>query len=54
MSKWMEFLCFPQGRLPVKWMAPEALFDRIYTHHSDVYVSIYSLKLTRMQKAFVC
>ncbi|XP_055018312.1 fibroblast growth factor receptor 1-A-like isoform X2 [Boleophthalmus pectinirostris] len=24
------------GRLPVKWMAPEALFDRIYTHQSDV------------------
>lgn len=30
-------LC-PQGRLPVKWMAPEALFDRVYTHQSDVYV----------------
>uniref|UniRef100_A0A8C1SVZ9 Fibroblast growth factor receptor n=1 Tax=Cyprinus carpio TaxID=7962 RepID=A0A8C1SVZ9_CYPCA len=28
------------GRLPVKWMAPEALFDRIYTHQSDVYVSV--------------
>lgn len=26
----------PQGRLPVKWMAPEALFDRVYTHQSDV------------------
>uniref|UniRef100_A0A672R893 Fibroblast growth factor receptor n=1 Tax=Sinocyclocheilus grahami TaxID=75366 RepID=A0A672R893_SINGR len=26
------------GRLPVKWMAPEALFDRIYTHQCDVYV----------------
>ncbi|XP_027453779.1 fibroblast growth factor receptor 1 isoform X5 [Callorhinus ursinus] len=25
------------GRLPVKWMAPEALFDRIYTHQSDVW-----------------
>ncbi|XP_028942943.1 fibroblast growth factor receptor 1-A-like, partial [Antrostomus carolinensis] len=24
-------------RLPVKWMAPEALFDRIYTHQSDVW-----------------
>lgn len=29
--------CF-QGRLPVKWMAPEALFDRVYTHQSDVWV----------------
>ncbi|XP_077625608.1 fibroblast growth factor receptor 1 isoform X3 [Crocuta crocuta] len=25
------------GLLPVKWMAPEALFDRIYTHQSDVW-----------------
>lgn len=24
------------GRLPVKWMAPEALFKRIYTTQSDV------------------
>lgn len=29
-------ICFLKGRLPVKWMAPEALFDRIYTHQSDV------------------
>ncbi|XP_061656650.1 fibroblast growth factor receptor 1-A-like isoform X4 [Syngnathoides biaculeatus] len=25
------------GPLPVKWMAPEALFDRVYTHQSDVW-----------------
>ncbi|KAG9340921.1 hypothetical protein JZ751_020114 [Albula glossodonta] len=28
---------YVQGRLPVKWMAPEALFDRVYTHQSDVW-----------------
>lgn len=33
-----------QGRLPVKWMAPEALFDRIYTHQSDVWVSSSGLQ----------
>lgn len=30
------FVSTLQGRLPVKWMAPEALFDRVYTHQSDV------------------
>uniref|UniRef100_A0A8C1YRK7 Fibroblast growth factor receptor n=1 Tax=Cyprinus carpio TaxID=7962 RepID=A0A8C1YRK7_CYPCA len=40
------------GRLPVKWMAPEALFDRIYTHRSDVVFwgvavgDLYSWRLT--------
>uniref|UniRef100_A0A8C1RL90 Fibroblast growth factor receptor n=1 Tax=Cyprinus carpio TaxID=7962 RepID=A0A8C1RL90_CYPCA len=40
------------GRLPVKWMAPEALFDRIYTHQSDVVIwgvavgDLYSWRLT--------
>ena len=24
------------GRIPVKWMAPESLFDRKYTTQSDV------------------
>ena len=27
-----------QGRLPVKWMATEALFDKKYTIKSDVWV----------------
>lgn len=33
---WPLTCVYPQGRLPVKWMAPEALFDRVYTHQSDV------------------
>jgi serine/threonine protein kinase len=32
-----------QGRLPVKWMAPEALFDRKYTVKSDVYATAISI-----------
>lgn len=32
----LQLLLRLQGRLPVKWMAPEALFDRVYTHQSDV------------------
>ncbi|KAK1883902.1 Fibroblast growth factor receptor 1-A [Dissostichus eleginoides] len=36
-SRGMDYLASRKGRLPVKWMAPEALFDRIYTHQSDVW-----------------
>lgn len=32
----MYFLLSSQGLLPVKWMAIEALVDRVYTHKSDV------------------
>ena len=27
-----------KGRIPVKWMAPESLYDQVYTSKSDVYV----------------
>ncbi|MGH0170544.1 UNVERIFIED_CONTAM: hypothetical protein FKN15_058724, partial [Acipenser sinensis] len=37
-ARGMGYLASKKGRLPVKWMAPEALFDRIYTHQSDVYM----------------
>lgn len=30
------FTC-AQARLPLKWMAPEAIFDKIYTTQSDVW-----------------
>ena len=29
-------LLFKGGRLPVKWMAPESLFDKVYDAQSDV------------------
>lgn len=25
-----------QGKMPVKWMAPESVIDRVYTAQSDV------------------
>lgn len=33
------------GRVPVKWMAPETLFYRMYTAHSDVYGNQSSLTI---------
>ncbi|KAH0630915.1 hypothetical protein JD844_004266 [Phrynosoma platyrhinos] len=36
-AKGMEFLASRKARLPLKWMAPEAIFDKIYTTQSDVW-----------------
>lgn len=33
----INFLFYFQGRLPIKWLAIEALFDRVYTIQSDVW-----------------
>ena len=27
-----------EGHMPIKWMALESLFDRLYTEKSDMYV----------------
>lgn len=31
------YICILQARLPVKWMAPESIFDCVYTVQSDVW-----------------
>lgn len=32
-----------EGKLPIRWMAPEAIEDRTFNTHTDMYVIIFSI-----------
>ena len=37
-----------QGKVPLRWMAIEAISERKYTFYSDVYVSISAKSITKL------
>ena len=38
------YLLTHDAKVPVKWMAPESIYDKIYTHQSDVVSELLSIE----------
>ena len=45
-----QYMMNPRGRVPFKWMSPEALFDLKFTTKSDVWVDIILVAIVLTSK----